>query len=216
MDLKFIGLLAALGSGAAFFLLKGKSKKVSKKKKVTITEITKKKLLAFQSWILDNISISLPPSTKNSKIKSMGVDLYNEIMIGQLDPRFRETFAGYVGRMQTEARAHGQEIVIFESSRPISRGINNLEKGTSKTIKSKHLVGAAIDLVMWTGKSVSWTFPEWYEEEAARLSLIFSLIWGGTFKSFRDLPHVEIHNSRLSENQRIALTTLDKKLRGIA
>lgn len=71
-----------------------------------------------------------------------------------------------------------------------------LAEGKSKTMKSRHLTGHAVDVVATPGGQVSWDWQH-YETIAdafARASSETGIkcTWGGGWKGFRDGPHFEL------------------------
>lgn len=73
--------------------------------------------------------------------------------------------------------------------------------GASKTLKSKHLTGHAVDVAILDNEgNPVWDWPL-YERlsrviKAIALDLSIPIIWGGDWKQFRDGPHYEL-NTRL-------------------
>lgn len=69
-------------------------------------------------------------------------------------------------------------------------------KGASKTLRSRHLTGHAVDLAVTIGGKVRWDWPLY-----ARLSKVMKaaankekvlLEWGGGWASFKDGPHYQL------------------------
>ena len=63
-------------------------------------------------------------------------------------------------------------------------------------MKSKHLVGKAVDLVAYVDGKVSWEKQHYHTiasaMEQAATELNVKIRWGGSFKSFFDGPHFEL------------------------
>lgn len=88
----------------------------------------------------------------------------------------------------------------------ITDGVRTLEyqkslvaKGASKTMKSRHLTGHAVDVVATPDGNVSWDM-EYYRIiaqaiKAAADYLETPIVWGGDWKSFVDGPHFELSSS---------------------
>lgn len=71
-----------------------------------------------------------------------------------------------------------------------------VRKGASKTMRSRHLTGHAIDVAPLIGGKPSWAWPAYYPlaetiKEAARLEGV-PIEWGGDWKSFKDGPHWQL------------------------
>jgi len=85
---------------------------------------------------------------------------------------------------------------ITEGIRTLDRQEELYKKGLSKTMKSKHLIGRAVDVVAYVDGKVSWE-KEYYHTIAtamkrAATELNVNIKWGGDFKSFFDGPHFEL------------------------
>lgn len=84
---------------------------------------------------------------------------------------------------------------ITEGLRTIERQRMLLASGKSQTMKSKHIVGRAVDVVAWINGSISW-YWKWYIEIAeamkqAAKELGVEIEWGGDWK-FRDGVHFQL------------------------
>ena len=68
--------------------------------------------------------------------------------------------------------------------------------GKSKTLKSRHLTGHAVDYVALHGKEVSWDaadmrpIAEAFKRAGADCGV--PIEWGGDWKSFVDMPHIQL------------------------
>ena len=85
---------------------------------------------------------------------------------------------------------------ITEGIRTLDRQEELYKKGLSKTMKSKHLIGRAVDVVAYVDGKVSWE-KEYYHTiatamKSAATELNVNIKWGGDFKSFFDGPHFEL------------------------
>lgn len=85
---------------------------------------------------------------------------------------------------------------VTEGIRTLDRQTELFKKGFSKTMKSKHLIGRAVDLVAYVDGKVSWEKEDYYPialaMERAAIELNVKIRWGGDFKSFFDGPHFEL------------------------
>ena len=88
---------------------------------------------------------------------------------------------------------------IFETGRTIERQIWLRSHGKSKTLLSKHLKGEAFDMVL---KNPDWSWD--YDNNKslwhtlgylvpffAGKYLGYDIVWGGTWKNFKDFPHFQ-------------------------
>lgn len=68
--------------------------------------------------------------------------------------------------------------------------------GKSRTMKSYHIVGKAVDLVAMIGKDSSWDLKHYAQinkaMQAAAKELGVTITWGGTWTSLVDGPHWQI------------------------
>ena len=85
---------------------------------------------------------------------------------------------------------------VGEGLRTVQRQRELVAQGKSKTMKSKHLEGKAVDLWAIVDGKVSWDW-KYYEEIAkamkqAAKQLKVNLVWGGDWVSFRDGVHFQI------------------------
>ena len=86
--------------------------------------------------------------------------------------------------------------IVTEGLRTLERQKELVAAGASKTMKSRHLTGHAVDLAAVVGKEVRWDWPLYgklaaaMKEAAAELKI--SIQWGGDWKTFRDGPHFQL------------------------
>lgn len=76
-----------------------------------------------------------------------------------------------------------QDFCVFEGLRTLEKQKENIAKGVSKTLNSKHLTGNAVDLVAWVNKNYSWEWEYYYPiadamQESA-IALGYPVVWGG-------------------------------------
>ena len=85
---------------------------------------------------------------------------------------------------------------VTEGLRSLKRQKELYAQKLSQTLKSKHLVGRAVDLVAYVDGVVSWDKQHYYTialaMERAAIELNVDIRWGGDFKSFFDGPHFEL------------------------
>lgn len=88
------------------------------------------------------------------------------------------------------------DFTVLEGVRTIERQKELVAKGVSKTMKSRHLTGHAVDLGAIDGGKVAWNWPL-YEKLAkamktAARELGIKIEWGGDWESFKDGPHFQL------------------------
>lgn len=95
------------------------------------------------------------------------------------------------------------DFLVTEGLRTMEKQIELVRAGASRTTRSRHLTGHAIDIAAWVAGSVRWDWPL-YEElsrafKQAASELNVPIVWGGDWKSFRDGPHYELSRTEYPE-----------------
>lgn len=85
---------------------------------------------------------------------------------------------------------------VTEGLRTIERQRQLVAKGASKTMKSRHLTGHAVDLAAKVGGQIRWDWPLYgtlaEAMKSAAKELGVPITWGGDWKSFKDGPHFQL------------------------
>lgn len=87
---------------------------------------------------------------------------------------------------------------ITEGVRTLERQKELVRAGASRTLKSKHLEGKAIDVVAYVGGKVAWDWPLYekiakaFKQAAAELDV--NIKWGGDWVTFKDGPHFQLED----------------------
>lgn len=88
------------------------------------------------------------------------------------------------------------DLLVVEGLRTEARQRELVAKGASRTMKSRHLVGEAVDLAPIVSGQLRWDWPLFPKINAAMQraaqELGVRLVWGGDWRSFRDGPHWEL------------------------
>jgi peptidoglycan L-alanyl-D-glutamate endopeptidase CwlK len=94
------------------------------------------------------------------------------------------------------------DFVVVEGMRSLERQKELFAGGRSRTMKSRHLTGHAVDLAPildldGDGKTeISWSRSHFYPivdaMHAASAALKVQLTWGGDWQTFVDMPHWEL------------------------
>ena len=95
------------------------------------------------------------------------------------------------------------DFLVTEGLRTREKQIELVRAGASRTTRSRHLTGHAIDIAAWVAGEVRWDWPL-YEElsrafKQAAAELKVPIVWGGDWKSFRDGPHYELSRTEYPE-----------------
>ena len=86
--------------------------------------------------------------------------------------------------------------IITEGLRSEKRQRELFAKGLSKTLKSRHLTGHAVDFAPLLDGEVTWKTPAFlpviaaFKKAAEELKI--PIVSGGDWKSFKDFPHIEL------------------------
>ena len=88
------------------------------------------------------------------------------------------------------------DFTVTEGLRTAARQQELFNKGASKTLRSRHITGHAIDVAALVDGKIVWDWPEYEQiaiafKEAAR-QLDIPITWGGDWESFRDGVHFEL------------------------
>jgi len=86
--------------------------------------------------------------------------------------------------------------IVTEGMRTLERQKELVAKGASKTLRSRHLTGHAIDLAAKIGAEVRWDWPL-YEQLARAMKVAAEDVdvpieWGGDWPTFKDGPHFQL------------------------
>lgn len=85
---------------------------------------------------------------------------------------------------------------VVEGMRTVETQRAYVAKGASKTMKSRHLTGHAIDIAPMLDGVISWKWPLFYKlapvVKAAAAAENVALEWGGDWRSFKDGPHWQL------------------------
>lgn len=97
---------------------------------------------------------------------------------------------------QTALRLSDVDFVVTEGRRSLARQQALVKAGASRTLRSKHLTGDAIDVAAIVDGQIRWDWPLYGRiaeafKEAARLEGV-EITWGGDWPRFRDGPHFEV------------------------
>ena len=88
------------------------------------------------------------------------------------------------------------DFTVLEGLRTLARQKQLLASGATKTLKSRHLTGHAVDLGAYAAGQVRWDWPLYYKianaMKAAAKELGIPVEWGGDWKSFKDGPHWQL------------------------
>lgn len=107
--------------------------------------------------------------------------------------------------IQAVAQNEKVEFLIYDGVRTIEEQKENVRRGASQTMDSRHLPGAdgygkAIDFAPLVGGKVTWKTPmfipviEAFKRQAKILNI--PIVSGGDWKSFKDYCHIELDRKK--------------------
>lgn len=88
------------------------------------------------------------------------------------------------------------DFMVTEGMRSPARQAALVKAGASRTMKSRHLTGHAVDVAAILDGAIHWDWPLYAQiakafKQAAQ-DLETPIVWGGDWRSFRDGPHFEL------------------------
>lgn len=92
------------------------------------------------------------------------------------------------------------DFTVIEGLRSPARQEELFAKGATKTMRSRHIHGFAVDIAPYVAGSIRWDWPlfdkiEEAMKKAAKLENV-QITWGGDWKSFKDGPHWELPHAK--------------------
>lgn len=88
------------------------------------------------------------------------------------------------------------DFIVTEGLRTIERQKQLVAKGASRTMKSRHITGHAVDLAAVLDGEVRWDWPLYAKladaMKTAADELQIPVEWGGDWRSFKDGPHFQL------------------------
>lgn len=86
--------------------------------------------------------------------------------------------------------------VVTEGLRSVERQRVLVDRGASRTMRSRHITGHAVDVAAVIDGEVRWDWPLYAKlaeamKEAAK-ELNVPIVWGGDWRGFKDGPHFEL------------------------
>lgn len=92
------------------------------------------------------------------------------------------------------------DFTVIEGLRTPARQKELFAKGATKTMRSRHIHGFAVDIVPYVAGSIRWDWPLFYKigdamKKAAHLENV-PITWGAEWKTFKDGPHWELPHAK--------------------
>lgn len=116
--------------------------------------------------------------------------------------RLKDVHPDLVRVVEAAAAAAPFDLVVLEGRRTLERQRKLVAQGASRTMKSRHLTGHAVDLAPMLDTDgdgdiePSWHWPHYDQlaplvKDAARAEAV-PIEWGGDWESFKDGPHWQL------------------------
>lgn len=100
---------------------------------------------------------------------------------------------------------------VSEGLRTLRQQKQDVAAGKSQTMKSRHLDGHAVDLVILNNGKVSWSWPQYdvlaVQMKAAAARCNIPVEWGGDWVTLKDGPHWQLPWSAYPSGGNAALTS---------
>lgn len=121
-----------------------------------------------------------------------------------LDARSEKSLKGVHPDLVRVVRAAAKicpiDFVVTEGLRTVERQRSLVASGASRTMKSRHITGHAVDLAARVNGEVRWDWPL-YQKLAAAMKAGASkagvpIEWGGDWRTFKDGPHFQLPRAR--------------------
>ena len=120
-----------------------------------------------------------------------------------LDSRSRKNLEGVhedlIAVVERASRISEIPFVVTEGLRSLDRQRVLVASGASRTLRSRHLHGYAVDLAAKIDGQVRWDWPLYkaFSKTVKDVAAYFGvpIVWGGDWKSFGDGPHFELNRS---------------------
>lgn len=88
------------------------------------------------------------------------------------------------------------DFTVLEGLRALERQKQLMASGATRTMKSRHLTGHAVDLAPMVGSEVRWDWPLYNKlapiVKAAAAAENVVIEWGGDWRTFKDGPHWQL------------------------
>ena len=88
------------------------------------------------------------------------------------------------------------DFTVLEGLRSVERQRQLFAQGASKTMRSRHLTGHAVDIAPLVDGKVSWDWPLYNRlapiVKKAALDVGVKIEWGGDWRTFKDGPHWQL------------------------
>ena len=110
--------------------------------------------------------------------------------------RMKGVHPALVAVMEAAIRRSSVDFMITEGLRTPAHQAALVRAGASRTLKSRHLTGHAVDVAALVEGKVRWDWPLYpriaQAVKAAAAAQGTAIVWGGDWPTLRDGPHFEL------------------------
>lgn len=110
--------------------------------------------------------------------------------------RLRGVHPDLVKVMERAIQLTERDFTVLEGLRTLARQKQLMAAGATRTMRSRHLTGHAVDIAPLVNGQVRWDWPLYHElakvvkQAAAELGV--PIEWGGDWRTFKDGPHWQL------------------------
>jgi peptidoglycan LD-endopeptidase CwlK len=98
--------------------------------------------------------------------------------------------------MRRAAATTSIPFTVIEGMRTLATQRQYVARGASRTLRSRHLTGHAIDIAPLIGGKITWAWPVYHQLapiiKAAAAAEGVPIEWGGDWRTFKDGPHWQL------------------------
>lgn len=110
--------------------------------------------------------------------------------------RLKGVHPALVGVIEAAIATSPVDFMVTEGLRSPARQAALVKAGASRTLKSRHITGHAVDLAAVVDGQIRWDWPL-YPRVAAHIKVVavqrgVAIVWGGDWPRLRDGPHFEL------------------------
>ena len=148
-----------------------------------------------------NIKVDGDFGPKSKKVLAAFLGPVKVVVVGvELDARSEKSLTGVhpdlVKVVRRAAEISNLEFIVTEGLRTVERQKELVAKGASKTLRSRHLTGHAVDVAIKVGGEIRWDWPLYqnfssFMKDASK-EFGIDVEWGGDWTSFKDGPHYQL------------------------
>lgn len=114
--------------------------------------------------------------------------------------QLQEPFQTAVRELLKRAKAQGIPFLVTETTRTLAEQKENVRKGVSRTLNSRHLIGEAVDIAFTVGGRLSYD-PKLYERMYEIVKVLDWIIWPHIDLKWKEAGFVDMPHYQYSETK---------------